>query len=108
MVTDPLSGASIPHRIFSVVDLPAPFSPSRPSVSPAKRLSEISLTAKVESRWRCRLHASNTHVESPCASLFATVFLRGLVAVDNTFIRQGIKVRNDSDYKPALAPAVPV
>src|SRR5436190_1711650 len=35
MVTDPRSGMARPHSMATVVDLPAPLGPSRPTISPA-------------------------------------------------------------------------
>src|SRR6185369_5216236 len=52
----PESGATAPRSISRVVVLPAPFGPSRPTRSPARTVSEMSLTArrplKVLTRWR--------------------------------------------------------
>ena len=39
----PLDGGCTPDRILSSVDLPAPFSPSRPRISPRRTSSETSL-----------------------------------------------------------------
>ena len=39
----PLKSVSTPAMIFSTVDLPEPFSPSRPILAPGKKLSEMSL-----------------------------------------------------------------
>ena len=41
----PLEGGITPDRILSSVDLPAPFSPSRPRISPGRTSSETSLSA---------------------------------------------------------------
>src|SRR5262245_10774347 len=45
MLTVPPSGVVSPHRIETVVVLPAPLGPSNPSVSPFSRRSETSSTA---------------------------------------------------------------
>ena len=39
----PLKSVSTPAMIFSTVDLPAPFRPSRPILAPGKNDSEMSL-----------------------------------------------------------------
>jgi hypothetical protein len=39
----PVKSVSTPAMIRSTVDLPAPFSPSRPILAPGKKLSEMSL-----------------------------------------------------------------
>src|SRR4051812_26893903 len=41
----PLDGGITPDRIFSSVDLPAPFSPSRPRISLGRTSSETSMSA---------------------------------------------------------------
>src|SRR6185369_11153096 len=44
-VPRPLVGSRIPHSMRMVVDLPAPFGPSTPKISPRRTRSETSRTA---------------------------------------------------------------
>ena len=44
--TVPLSGWCTPARIFTMVDLPAPFSPSSACASPARSSIDPSMTAR--------------------------------------------------------------
>ena len=52
MVTSPLLGVSTPVSIFSVVDLPAPFGPMYPSISPRATVRSTPATAATVRRMR--------------------------------------------------------
>src|SRR4051794_27598199 len=47
ILSDPLSGRWTPPRIFTSVDLPAPFSPTSACTSPACRSSDTSSSARI-------------------------------------------------------------